>query len=41
MYFKIGDNKAKKVIFELFTKECPKTCENFGALCDGKDSKLR
>lgn len=25
-----------RVLFELYTQRCPKTCENFRALCTGK-----
>lgn len=24
-----------RIIFELFNEQCPKTCENFRALCTG------
>ena len=26
-----------RIIFELFNDACPKTCENFRALCTGKN----
>ena len=32
----IGNSKTKKIIFELFAKECPKTSENFLKLCTGE-----
>lgn len=30
-----------RIVFELFHKECPKTCENFRSLCTGKQGKNR
>lgn len=30
-----------RVIFELYNDLCPKTCENFRALCTGLISKLK
>ena len=36
---KIGEGKAKRVIYELFTSICPKTCENFEGLCSGSSSR--
>ena len=37
----IAGEKAQKVVFELATKNCPKTCENFASFCEtkSKDSK--
>jgi peptidylprolyl isomerase len=32
----IGDKPAGKVVFELFADACPKTAENFRALCTGE-----
>jgi len=40
MDIKVPNVKTKRVFFELFDKICPKTCENFIALCSGKDPKL-
>jgi len=31
----IGDKKLDRVVFELFYNQCPKTCDNFLALCKG------
>lgn len=40
-YFDISrdDKLLGKVIFELFYNDCPKTCDNFFALC-GNNNKL-
>ena len=38
MNFKVEDgnnNRPQRVEFELFDDLCPKTCENFRALCEG------
>ena len=36
MDFKIGDEKkGRRVLFELYHNLCPRTCENFQALCSG------
>jgi peptidyl-prolyl cis-trans isomerase-like 6 len=35
MDFKIGEERAKRVYFELYQNVCPKTCENFSGLCSG------
>ena len=32
---KIGDDKPFRMVFELFYKELPKTCQNFLSLCEG------
>ncbi|KAF5894674.1 peptidyl-prolyl cis-trans isomerase-like 6, partial [Clarias magur] len=32
----IGDEAAGRLLFELFSDLCPKTCENFKALCTGE-----
>lgn len=32
----IGGQSAGRVVFELFSDLCPKTCENFRALCTGE-----
>lgn len=39
--FSIGEKILERVIIELFYNDCPKTCENFLALCKGskKNSK--
>lgn len=37
----IGGQKCGRIVFELFQKECPKTCENFRSLCTGKQGKNR
>lgn len=34
----IGTKPIKKIIFQLDYKNCPKTCENFKALCTGEKS---
>jgi peptidylprolyl isomerase len=33
---KIGDESAGKIVMELFADACPKTAENFRALCTGE-----
>mmetsp|Transcript_16489 Transcript_16489/g.52496 ORF Transcript_16489/g.52496 Transcript_16489/m.52496 type:complete len:314 (-) Transcript_16489:63-1004(-) len=35
MDFAVGDEPAGRVVFELFTDTCPRTSENFRALCNG------
>jgi len=35
MDLKIGDERQKRVILELYQHTCPRTCENFVALCAG------
>lgn len=32
----VGGKKEPRIIFKLFDKELPKTCENFRALCTGE-----
>lgn len=32
----IGSQDCGRIVFELFSKECPKTCENFRSLCTGE-----
>jgi peptidyl-prolyl isomerase G (cyclophilin G) len=36
-YFDVSLNNLSigRIVFELFNDECPKTCENFRALCTG------
>eukprot|EP00933_Yihiella_yeosuensis_P032499 TRINITY_DN2609_c0_g1_i1.p1 TRINITY_DN2609_c0_g1~~TRINITY_DN2609_c0_g1_i1.p1 ORF type:complete len:405 (+),score=88.39 TRINITY_DN2609_c0_g1_i1:61-1215(+) len=36
---KIGDEEPARVELELFSKSCPKTAENFRALCTGEKGK--
>ncbi|CAF0762184.1 unnamed protein product [Didymodactylos carnosus] len=33
---KIDDKEVGRIIFELFSEKCPKTCENFRSLCTGE-----
>ena len=33
---KLGNAEPKRIMFELFTDVCPKTCENFRCLCTGE-----
>lgn len=35
MNISIGGTESQKVVVELFEDVCPKTCENFRALCEG------
>lgn len=37
-YFDIALNNVSmgRIVFELFNEVCPKTCENFRALCTGE-----
>jgi peptidyl-prolyl cis-trans isomerase-like 6 len=36
MDFQQGDRSLGRVVFELYSQRCPKTCENFRALCTGE-----
>jgi len=36
---KIGDDEPEQIQMELFTEKCPKTTENFRALCTGEKGK--
>lgn len=35
----IGDGEKERVVFELFTKQVPKTAENFRSICAGDNDK--
>jgi len=39
MDIEIGEVSAGRVVFELFSDVCPKTCENFRCLCTGEKGK--
>ena len=39
MDIKVGDAMPRRVEFELFSKVCPKTAENFRALCTGEQGQ--
>ncbi|XP_077977140.1 putative inactive peptidyl-prolyl cis-trans isomerase-like 6 [Glandiceps talaboti] len=41
MDINIGEENAGRLLFELFTDQCPKTCENFRALCTGETGKSK
>ena len=36
----IDNESAGQLLFELMSDICPKTCENFKALCTGEKGKL-
>lgn len=43
VYFDVNiDNKyLKRIVIELFYTKCPKTCDNFLALCVGNENELK
>lgn len=41
MDMKIGDDEPQRVVFTLFSEFCPKTVENFRALCTGEKGEGR
>lgn len=40
MDIRIGNRKPQRVVFELYSKDCPKTSQNFVQLCVGGDGPL-
>jgi len=40
MNISIGGEEAGRIVFELFTDLCPKTCENFRLICAGAGDSL-